>query len=385
MSNRQLPSLGLFRSAFGARPEAAASAPGRVNLIGEHTDYNGGPVLPMAIARRTAVAVGRAAAGTLEVVSAQNGRVERLHWRDATPRGWAAYLVGVMRELMALDGAPADAGARLAVAGDLPVGAGLASSAALTVASAKALAQLLELKVNPRAVAGVAYRAENVHVGVHCGVMDPLIAVLGRPRQAVLVECATLVTRSVPCRAEFLLVDTGVRHDLKHSAFNERRAECEEAVKRLRIELPELRWLARWPVAWIARLKKALPAPLRDRASHVVAESARTRYAAELLEKGKWATFGRVLFESHESCRELYDCSAPELDVVVAAARRAGALGARLTGAGWGGSVLVLTKRDRASRTKITAAIRRAFQRAFHRDPGLEWVRAETGVRLERV
>jgi len=290
-----------------------------------------------------------------------------------------------MRELMAQEAAPKDAGARLAVAGDVPVGAGLASSAALTVATAGALARLLQIPVAPRALAGIAYRAEHVHVGVRCGVMDPLIAVLGRAGHAVLLECATLVTRPVRCSAEFLLVDTGVRHELRTSAFNERRAECEEAVRRLRIEVPELRWLARWPVAWIARLKRALPEPLRERATHVVAESARTRYAAELLENGRWAAFGRVLFESHESCRQLYDCSSPELDVVVAAAKRGGALGARLTGAGWGGTALVLTKRDGASRAQVSRAIRRAFKRAFKREPGLEWVAAGAGARPERV
>lgn len=375
----------LFRGAFDAQPVAAASAPGRVNLLGEHTDYNGGPVLPIAIARRTAAAVGPAPDGTLELVSLTTGRVERVDWRLATPNGCAAYVVGVVRELLALDGAPRAAGARVAVAGDLPVGAGLASSAALTVATARALARLLGLTLAPRALAGVAYRAEHVHAGVRCGVMDPLVAVLARPGHALLLECATLVSRLVRCRAEFLLVDTGVRHDLRTAAYNERRAECEDAVRRLRIELPELMWLARWPVPWIARLKRTLPAPLRDRATHVVAESARTRYGAELLAAGKWAAFGKLLYESHESCRRLYDCSAAELDAVVAAARRAGALGARLTGAGWGGHVLVLTRRDRASRARVEAGIQRSFRRAFRREAGFAWVRASGGAKVEKV
>jgi galactokinase len=385
LSNVRRAAIELFRAAFATRPAVAASAPGRVNLIGEHTDYNGGPVLPIAIAQRTIVAAGPASDGTLELVSSRTGQVEQLSWREAAPNGWTAYAVGVMREIMAQDGAPREAGARIAVAGDLPVGAGLASSAALTVATGRALSSLFHVALAPRALARVAYRAEHVHAGVRCGVMDPLTIVLARPGRALLLECATLVSRPVPCTAEFLLVDTGVRHDLQQSAFNERRAECEEAVRRLRIELPELMWLARWPVPWIARLKRALPEPLRDRATHVVAESARTRFAAELLEKKQWPAFGRLLFESHESCRELYACSAPELDLVVAAARRAGALGARLTGAGWGGSVLALTKRDRRSRNRVVAAIRRAFQRTFQREPGFIWVTASGGVKMEKV
>src|SRR5207249_4588139 len=139
-----------------------------------------------------------------------------------------------------------------------------------------------------------------------------------------------------------LLVDAGKREELSAGGLNQRRAECEEAVKRLKVELPELQWLASWPAEWLPRLKRALREPLRSRAVHVVSETARTRFAAELLEQGKLKQFGKLLFESHESCRRLYECSSPELDTVVGAAKRAGAWGARLTGAGWGGAAIVL-------------------------------------------
>src|SRR5205807_10437524 len=161
--------------------------------------------------------------------------------------------------------------------------------------------------------------------------------------------------------------DTGKRHDLSRGGLNQRRAECEDAVKRLRVDLPELVWLASWPAEWLARLKRALREPLRSRAVHVVSETARTRFAAQLLQQGKLKQFGKLLYESHESCRRLYECSSPELDTVVAAAKRAGALGARLTGAGWGGAVLVLVERKREAR--ITALIRRAFARPYGREP----------------
>jgi galactokinase len=379
------PAIGLFHATFGTALHAAASAPGRVNLIGEHTDYNGGPVLPFAIKRRTVVAAGPAAPGMLELISTLDGVATRLDWREPLTPGWSAYIGGVMRELVAHELAPPDAGARIAVASDVPVGAGLASSAALTVAAARALARLYGAAPSGRRVAAVAYRAEHHHVGVRCGVMDPLAAALGRPGHALLIECATLAVREVPFRGEVLLVDTGVRHDLAGGALNERRVECEEAVRRLRVELPELQWLARWPAAWIDRLKRALPEPLRSRALHVVGETARARFAAELLERHRLADVGRLLFESHDSCRRLYECSAPELDTVVAAAKRAGALGARLTGAGWGGSALVLTRRTRGSRTRVAAAVRRAFVKAYGREPGLEWARAAAGARFERV
>src|SRR6266566_3661883 len=174
-----------------------------------------------------------------------------------------------------------------------------------------------------------------------------------------------------------------VRHGLAAGALNRRRSECEAAVARLRLELPELKWLAAWPVAWLARLKRALPEPLRARAVHVVGETARTRFGAQLLARGRLKQFGRLLYESHESCRRLYECSAAELDLVVAAAKRAGALGARLTGAGWGGAVLVLVERKREAR--ITAGIRGAFARAYGREPPITVVRAAGGVRRESV
>ena len=373
----------LFRATFGVAPQAAASAPGRVNLIGEHTDYNGGPVLPIAIQARTTVAVGPADAGVLEIVSSRDGSLARMRYTTAFPPGWAAYVAGVMRELAALGAAPAGGGARVAVAGDVPVGAGLASSAALTVAGAKALAALAGARLVPRQFAGVAFRAEHDHVGVHCGVMDQTVAALAKPSHALLIECASGEARHIPFRGRLLLVDTGVRHALVAGALNERRAECEAAVTQLRLELPQLDWLAAWPATRVARLRRALPEPLRSRAVHVVQETARTRLAAELLARGRLKRFGELLYESHESCRRLYQCSAPELDLVVAAAKRAGALGARLTGAGWGGAVLVLV--DRRCEARAVVAIRRAFARAYGREPAFSVVKASGGMRKESV
>jgi len=153
--------------------------------------------------------------------------------------------------------------------------------------------------------------------------------------------------------------------------------------------LPELRWLASWPAAWLPRLKRALPEPLRSRALHVIGETARARFGAQLLARGHLKRFGELLYESHESCRRLYACSTPELDTIVAAARRAGALGARLTGAGWGGAVLVLlakgTGKRGKSEAKVTREIRRAFRAVYGREPAIDVVHPSGGVRRERV
>ncbi|MGE5803582.1 MAG: galactokinase [Gemmatimonadota bacterium] len=375
------PAIALFRDAFGTTPRSAASAPGRVNLIGEHTDYNGGPVLPIAIAQRTTAVIGPGSdgeEGVLEAVSTRDRQVVRVKWQETLPSGWAAYVAGVLRELWTLDVIPPNGSARVAIASDVPIGAGLSSSAALTVAVAQALAPNLK----PRQIAGVAFRAEHDHVGVRCGVMDQTIAALGKRAHALLLESASLAVQQIPFKARLVLVDTGVRHDLAAGSFNTRRAECEEAVKRLKIELPELAWLASWPAEWLPRLKRALKEPLRARAVHVVSETARTRFGAQLLEQGKLRQFGKLLYESHESCRRLYDCSAPELDTVVAAAKRAGALGARLTGAGWGGAALVLLQK---TDTKTIPAIQRAFERAYGRSPPVTEVAASPGAHTERL
>ncbi len=378
------PAIALFQKTYGTAPRVAASAPGRVNLIGEHTDYNGGPVLPIAIAARTTAAVGPAEDGLLEAVSNRDGAVVRVPWREHLPAGWAAYLAGVLRELWAAEALPHSGGARVAVTSDVPIGAGLSSSAALTVSATRALAELAGAKLTGRQVAGVAFRAERDHVGVRCGVMDQTIAALAKPGHALLLECASLEAEQValPKACRLLVVDTGVRHDLLASAFNERRAECDAVVKRLRIELPELVWLASWPAEWLARLKKALKEPLRSRAVHVVGETARTRYGAQLLSQGKLKAFGGLMYESHESCRRFYECSVPELDTVVHAAKRAGALGARLTGAGWGGAAIVLVGKGE---NKIVAAIKRAFVKAYGREPAISDVKASGGARVERV
>jgi len=374
--------IALFRETFGVAPATGGSAPGRVNLIGEHTDYNGGPVLPMAIGARTTVMAAAGESGVLEIISTRDRVRRRVEYRREPGEGTGAFIVGVARSLE-MKGVALPDGARLAIASDVPVGAGLASSAALTVSAARALASLAAGDLSPRQAAQVGYEAEHDHVGVRCGTMDQTIAALGKKGHALLLECASGATRQIPFRGTLLLVDTGVRHDLAHSAFNTRRAECEAAREKLREVHPGLRWLAAWPADEMSRLARLLPPPLRARAQHVVGESRRTRAAAQLLRRGRLGEFGKLMYESHESCRRLYECSAPELDLVVRAARRAGAMGARMTGAGWGGAALVLVRPAEAER--IGESIGRAFTKAFGRSPMITRLEGDGGARVERV
>ena len=376
--------IALYRDAFGAAPRVAASAPGRVSLLGEHTAYNGGPVLLVAAGERAVVAVGPGEPETLEVVSEPGGERERHPLGDARPGSRAAYLAGVLRELRALGAAPAG-GVRVAVASDVPTGLG--PSAAFAVALARALSLLAGADITGRRLAGVAFRAERDHAGIPSGVMDHTTVALARRDQALLVEAASADWRRVPLGGVLFVVELGpegARRDAV-ALLERRRVECEAALVRLRVELPELFWLASWPTPWIARLKKALPEPLRSRALHVIGETARARFGAELLARGRRKQFGDLLYESHESSRRLYECSAPALDLVVATAKRAGALGARLTGLAGNAVVVLLRNQAGGSAVRIASAIRRALARP----PGIEAVitavRPGGGVRREAV
>jgi galactokinase len=312
----------------------------------------------------------------------------RIAWRDALPAGPAGVAAGVLRELWELDAVPRGGG--VAVALTRPEGAASNGSGAAAVVLARAFSALARAPLAARRLAGVAFRGERRHAGAVRSLDEYMCAALAHPGRALLLECASLVTRQVPLRARLLVVETGVAHDAAGAAAAERRAECQQALVRLQVELPELVWLASWPARWLARLKKALSEPQRGRAVHVVSETARVRYAAALLERRRLARVGEVMYESHESCRRYFACSAPELDVVVGAARRGGALGAALTGPGWGGSVVVLVGGERergvaAREARVAAAVTRAFKRAYGRVPQIRAVRPGGGPRVRWI
>lgn len=318
----------LYRRAVGRAPSAVASASGRVNLIGDHIDYAGGAVLPMAIAAHTAVAIGPSASGEDNFASEWSG--------DSR---WSRYAQGVLLELRArLPESRALAMPRtVAVASDIPVGAGLSSSAALEVAVARAALADAAIELPPREIALLCQRAEHLHAGVPCGIMDQWCVAHARPGEAILLDCASLDSRPVALPAELAisLVDSGVRHALRDGGYAARRADVEEAAKQLRVahlaQLPR----ARWPEI------DALPERLARRARHVVREHARVGEAVAALGRGDLARFGELLSESHASLRDDFDVSTPELDAIVAEALRGGALGARMTGGGFGGMAIV--------------------------------------------
>jgi galactokinase len=373
------PAVGLFREQFGRAPDLAASAPGRVNLIGEHTDYNGGPVLPMAISRRTMVAV--AAAPEWRFVSSEEPGAIAVNV-DAELRGdWTDYVTGVVRELRGIGAAPA--GAHIAVTSTVPIGAGLSSSAALTVSTARALSALAGRRLDGRALAEIAYRAEHDQVGVLCGRMDQTIASLGRPKHAILFETGTGEITEVPMPARVLVIETGKSHRLTGGALNDRRRECQTALKALRDRWPDLTALCALPTDALAEAEQLLAPELFRRVRHLVTETARTRRAAEVLAAEDLVSLGELLVAGQHSLAADYESSIPEADLIVESAVRHGAHGARLTGAGWGGAVLVIT--PPLEGRVVIRGVRRDFAEAFGRRPVAWTTRASGGVRRERV
>ena len=329
----------LFSDEFGGQPDVIASAPGRVNIIGEHTDYNGGEVLPIAINRRTYIAVRRSDLPQSRVASiSETQRGEFDAQAPVRSGSWWDYLAGVCAQLTA--GGRGIPQFDALVASDVPTGAGLSSSAALEVATALALSGLTGAAVDAKELALVSWRAENQFVGVGCGVMDQFASALCEPSAALHLWCDTLQTEPVPMHESVLIFDTATTRSLLGSEFNTRRAECEEALRLIRQRFPEVPHLAGATLEQVEAAR--LSGKPRLRALHVVEENARVaEVVAALRHSGKVP--GAKLYESHESLRTQYECSTPELDWFVdRMARTSGITGARLTGAGWGGCAIAL-------------------------------------------
>lgn len=335
----------VFGSQFGSDPHGVAAAPGRVNLIGEHTDYNDGFVLPMAIDRGIAVAFAPRPDRIVRVHAAMPG--ETREWSvDAGQSAlgdWSDYIAGAAWA-MARANLPL-VGADLAVVGDIPVGAGLSSSAALELATLQALCACAGIDWHPTRMAHLARTAENDFVGVACGVMDQFASALGVEGGALLLDCRWLKWKTVPIPAiaRLVVLDTGVRRALTTTAYNDRRRACERAVAAVRTRYPGVRALRDVDKAMLAKVSDRTDRAAYQRARHVVSETLRPEAMASALEAGELAYAGRLMNESHASLRDLYEVSSPELDAMVAWAQaQPQCYGARLTGAGFGGCAIAL-------------------------------------------
>ncbi|WP_314247569.1 galactokinase [Streptomyces sp. DSM 40907] len=363
-----------FQQLYGYPPEGVWAAPGRVNLIGEHTDYNDGFVLPFALPQRTEVAAARRTDRILRVHSAdaRSGAVTLdLAGLDPArpPQGaasWAAYPAGVAWAL--LDAGLPVGGADLHVRSDVPTGAGLSSSAALEVATALALTDLYGIPLTRPELAALARRAENSYVGVPCGIMDQTASACATEGHALHLDTRSLEQRHIPfdCAAaglRLLVIDTRVKHALADGAYSRRRTSCHQAAEAL--GLPALRDL---PYEELEQALARLDDPVgRKRVRHVVTENERVLRMEELLRAGRLRESGPLLTEGHRSLRDDYEVSCPELDLAVSTANAAGAYGSRMTGGGFGGSALSLIDAD--AEPAVTRAVAEAFRRADFTPP----------------
>jgi galactokinase len=359
-----------FQRHYGAHPRLIIRAPGRVNLIGEHTDYNSGFVLPVAIDRATYVAARPRDDDRVHIVAADLAAEDEFAL-DAIERSadhpWSDYVRGVAKGLLAAEHQLG--GANMLIASDVPRGAGLSSSAALEVAVGYAFQLLNQLNILGEELALLAQGAENSFVGVQSGIMDQFIAVLGRAGHALLLDCRDLSYRliPIPTTAAIVVCDSHVERTLAGSAYNQRRAECADALQLFKQWSPKITALRDITLDQFRLHEAELPDPLRARARHVVSENDRTVRGAAALEAGDAAAFGLLMNESHQSLRDDYQVSIPELDTLVEAARRVpGCYGSRLTGAGFGGCTVSLVEIPAVEQFQrdVAAAYRAATGRA---------------------
>jgi galactokinase len=371
-----------FEQYYGIHPHLIVRAPGRVNLIGEHTDYNDGFVFPAAIDRATYVAARPRDDHRIHVVAAD------LHDEDefaleaierSSTHPWSDYIRGVAKSLLVAGHVLG--GANLLITSDVPRGAGLSSSAALEVATGYAFQLLNRLNILGEELALLAQGAENSFVGVQSGIMDQFISALGQRDHALLLDCRDLSYRPVPLPhdTQIVVCDSHIERALAGSAYNQRRQECDQAVLIFKQWYPKIIALRDVTIAQFEAHAADLPQPVRARALHVVGENDRTLRSAAALEAGDLATFGRLMNESHASLRDNYEVSTPDMDTLVEAAWRVpGCYGSRLTGAGFGGCTVSLVRKDAVAQFRHDVA--GAYRAATGRETTIYICRASDGV-----
>jgi galactokinase len=365
-------------------------SPGRVNLMGAHLDYNGGPVMPTAIDRGTFLAVRTRADRTVRLASTLDDRALEFELGRApeTRRGcWTDYPLGVLRELMELaelrGGTARLSGLEILFGGNLPVGAGLSSSASICVGSAVALDRVWGLACERMELVQAALRAERGFVGVQCGIMDPFAVGLARPGQLLWLDCRDTTWSWIPldpARWSIAIADTLVRRELAQGAFNQRVEQCRAAFAALRPHQPDARCLRDVRLSVFEHHRHALDPVLARRAEHVIREVARTFAARDALLADDPRGLGVEMTRAHASLRDLFDVSVPELDLLVETAVACpGVLGSRLTGAGFGGCTVILVRRG--AEPELAERLGDAFERRFGRAPRVEVFAGDPGPR----
>ena len=384
--NSTLPAV--FRATFGFDAAVLARAPGRVNIIGEHTDYNDGFVLPAAIERETRIAAAPRDDGTVRLVAPDLGRETIFTLTGSSGHGsvapassaqerWSNYVRGVASGLLTA-GYPLR-GMDAVMSGNVPIGSGLSSSAAVEIVAIQAFAAVAGFVVAPAQAARIGQQAEHVFVGMNSGLMDQLASALGQPDHVLLIDCRDLSLQPVPVPAgvTILIADTGVRRQLAVSAYNVRRAQCEAAAEALGV--------AALRDATLEMLDAVeLEAVVANRARHVIAENHRVLETVAALRDGNLHKVGSLMNDSHASLRDLYEVSCSELDTMVELLRQQpGCYGARLTGAGFGGCAVALMATGAVD--AAIAVVARAYRERTGLTPALYPTRAAAGASVEYI
>ncbi len=380
----------VFQEKFGSKPAHIARAPGRVNLLGEHVDYNEGFVLPAAIDRATYVAFSPTEADQTRLVAADFDQeaffspptIPSKTQPDGSPLPeWALYPAGVM---WALSEEHLEArGMNAVYASDVPRGSGLSSSASVEMAFLIAWQTLGSWTLPPMQRALLGQKAENRYVGVNCGIMDQFASACGVENRLLLLDCRSLEWKTIPLPEDISIViaDTKVRRKLTSGEYNKRRAACEEAVRLLKQDLPDIRSLRDVSVEAFDRLAGKLPEVVAKRARHVVEEIERSKQAEALLQAGNIRRFGELMDECHISLRNLYEVSCPELDTMVRIAQSlGGCYGARLTGAGFGGCTVNLVAHEKAE--AFSQSLAKGYEAEIGYPPEIYITRASNGAEL---
>jgi galactokinase len=371
-----------FAKQFGSEPDGVWSAPGRVNLIGEHTDYNEGFVLPFAINRRTYAAVSTRSDGIARVASSFTDEVVEIPLTNVSKSavsGWSAYPLGVAWALIQAGTKPT--GFDLYVDSDVPVGAGLSSSAAIECSVAIALNDLWNANLDRTALARIGQRAENEIVGAPTGIMDQTASLFGVLDQAVFLDCRSLVAETIPLglkqnSLEIVVMDTKVSHRLVDGGYAARRDACELGASKMGVS--SLRDLG---VSDLGKAETILDPLVFKRVRHVVTENARVLETVELLKSSGPTSVGNLMYASHESMRDDFEISIEELDLAVETAMGVGAVGARMTGGGFGGAAIALIGASKIETLKNEVS--KAFQDSGFKKPELFSVLADAGARRE--
>jgi galactokinase len=372
-----------FAEMYGTQPRVFR-APGRVNLIGEHTDYNEGFVMPAAINYFTLVAIAPREDRTITVCSDHFPDTVQLNLDHPTQsrRHWSDYPLGVAVKLE--EAGHRLRGANLLIQSDVPIGSGLSSSAAIEVSTALALLDNAGLSIDRLELAKICQKAENEFVGIRSGLMDQFIACFGKKDAAVMLDCRSLESKALPLPENVKLVacNTMVKHQLASSEYNARREECEQGVRILSKHLPDIKSLRDVSIADLERFGSGLPEVVYRRCRHVIAENDRVLRAATALRAGELSTFSKLMAQSHQSLRDDYEVSCRELDLMVEFANElGGCIGARMTGGGFGGATINLVISEAVE--EFTAKVSERYADATNIQPEIYVCSAADGA--ERV